>query len=312
MRKKNQKEPQNANGKSKKRITQLLSMAYNSESISVAANFAEKVLTIDPDEPNALMIKADTTENTLLRTAILRHAISSVEDSNEYWNDEEDRDDLLLALNQRLAFSLFSLGEYEELLKLLEDKLLNTNPGYAQAAAIIDETLRMKDLYYRTLVQIRAWQKILAFSMKDDEHNLGWAYSRLIATFMLSPNQNYSVCAQMFWDALILGVDVPFYMLGYFEEPDEDASPKMQEEFNFSVMFFDILSISEDFFRWFSRGTVLFGLLSGRMDNEHERMLGILDTLEGLEDYEAMNKILVERDDAAIIEMLAAHKCLAK
>ena len=105
---------------------------------------------------------------------------------------------------------------------------------------------------------------------------------------------------------------MPFYILGYLEEPNDDDSPKKHEEFNFAVMFFDILSISDEFFRWFARGSLLFGLLSGRMDSEYEKMIEILESLDGLEEYEAMNKILIERDDIAVIEMLAAHKCLAR
>ena len=88
--------------------------------------------------------------------------------------------------------------------------------------------------------------------------------------------------------------------------------PVEREEFEFALMYYDAFSISDDFFNWFSRGAILFGLLSNRFDaKEREYMLDVIDTLGGYEEYEKMSKVLVEADDAAIIEALAANKCLA-
>ncbi|MBQ3654039.1 MAG: hypothetical protein II954_06455, partial [Synergistaceae bacterium] len=118
-------------------------------------------------------------------------------------------------------------------------------------------------------------------------------------------------CANMFWDALILAPDVPFYMLGYLPEPDETDGEEAQENFDFAVMYYDTISVSEEFLRWFTRGVILFGLLSQRFDEkEREYLLDVLDTLGGYEEYERMSSIILESDDAAIIEMLAANKCL--
>ena len=110
----------------------------------------------------------------------------------------------------------------------------------------------------------------------------------------------------------MLAPDVPFYLLGYFQEPDDNASDRSHEEFDFALLFYDALSVSEDFFNWFTRGTILFGLLSGRFEErEREYLLDVLDTLGGYEEYERMSGMIVEGDDEAVIEMLAANKCLS-
>ena len=129
---------------------------------------------------------------------------------------------------------------------------------------------------------------------------------------MLAPDNARRICAGMFWDVLMMGPDVPFYILGIFPEPDDDAAQNAHEDFEFAVLYYDAVSVSDDFYRWFNRGAILFGLLSGRFEErEREYLLDVLDTLGGYEEYERMSKIIVEGDDEAVIEMLAANKCLA-
>ena len=171
----------------------------------------------------------------------------------------------------------------------------------------------LKSLWYRIMLELEEWQRVLAETMRDEERNLAWAYSRLVSAYMLAPDKERvkGVCANMFWDALILAPDVPFYMLGYLPEPDETDGEEAQENFDFAVMYYDTISVSEEFLRWFTRGVILFGLLSQRFDEkEREYLLDVLDTLGGYEEYERMSSIILESDDAAIIEMLAANKCL--
>ena len=108
----------------------------------------------------------------------------------------------------------------------------------------------------------------------------------------------------------MMSPDVPFYMLGYYEEPDDDEE---NEAFDFAVMYYDILSVSDEFFHWFTRGTILFGLLTNRFDGrEREYVLDVIDSLGGYEEYERMSGIMLEADDRAVIETLAANKCLSK
>ena len=78
-------------------------------------------------------------------------------------------------------------------------------------------------------------------------------------------------------------------------------------------MFYDTLRISEDFRNWFNRGTILFGLLTNRFNSrEHDYMIDALDVLGGYDEYERMSGMIVEGDDEAVIEMLAANRCMTE
>lgn len=293
------------------RIEQLLMMAMNSKSETRTLAIIEQILEIDPDQPEALIIKADNTKQDSKRAKILEHALSGVNKIR----DSRDPDDCLLVellIYKRLELTLYSLGRYKEALDACEKILAAPEEMYSE----LEEDNGTKTIYYRLLIEHREWQRILTESMKESEHIPAWAYARLIAAFMISPDNGKKrrVCANMFWDALILSPEIPFYMLGYNPEPDDNEPPEIYRAFNFALIYYDILLISEQFRDFFTRGVVLFGLLSNRFDaKEREYMLDVIDALGGYEEYEKMSRILFsENDDAAIIEALAAHKCLSE
>ena len=288
------------------RIDQLLNMAWNTKSTARTLAIVNQILELDKDNVDALIMKADNTQDADARTELLFRALEALDSL-----DSEDKDILLYVVNQRLAFTFFYANKFHEALKFCEAALnsetIHSDPDAEASAGAV------KSLYYRVLIELQSWQKILAETLKDDEHSLAWGYSRLIAAWMLAPEDSRHVCAKMFWDALMMSPDVPFYMLGYFPEPDDDANQQAHDEFDFALLYYDALSASDDFFNWFTRGTILFGLLSNRFtEREREYLLDVLDTLGGYEEYERMSSLIVEADDAAIIEMLAANKCLAE
>ena len=201
------------------RIKQLLGMAYNTTSSARSLAIANQILEIDSEVPEALMIKADNTENDKIRADLIKRALDSLEKNGS--TNPDDKDLLFVVLNQRLALTLFTLGKLDEAFNACE-KILESN--YSTIEDDDDENINMsatKALYYRIMLARKEWQKILAETMKDSEHSPAWAYSRLIAAFMLAPEDNRkTLCAKMFWDALILAPEIPFYMLGYSPEPD--------------------------------------------------------------------------------------------
>ena len=171
----------------------------------------------------------------------------------------------------------------------------------------------VKALFYRVLIERRAWQKILSESMRDPTNTLAKAYAKLLAAWFMAGGVKNSrnVCANLLWDCLSIAPDVPFYILGYFEEPDEESEPEAFEDFSFALMYYDTVAITDELFNWFSRGVILFGLLSGRFDGkEQDYLIDVLDSLGGFDEYEKMKDIIVETEDSLVLEALAAHKCL--
>ena len=278
----------------------LLNLAWNSTTEEQAVSLARQVLEISPGNTEALIIIADNTENDAERKNILLRALKSLDDENNYRKGE--RDDLLFSVNYRLAYTYFVEGMFPEVLSACEAAMNVLDDP--------DNEDEINTLYYRTLIEMEEWQKILALTMKDETHGLAWGYSRLIAAWMSAPGESQAVCANMFWDALSIAPDVPFYMLGYYSEPDDDEE---HEDFDFALMYYDTVNVSDDFRQWFTRGAVLFGLLTNRFDGrEREYMLDVLDTSGGYDEYEKMSRILLEADDESVIETLAANKCLSE
>lgn len=279
------------------RITEMLNIAWATDDGKKALSLARKVLEISPGNADALIIIADNTEDENERKTALRHALESLDGEDNYPND--DRRELSFSINYRLAYMYLAEGDFEPMLSACEEAMKTVDP---------DNEDYIKSLYYRALIGVGEWRKILELTMKDETHGLAWGYSRLAATWRISGNR--ALCAKMFWDALILSPDVPFYILGYYDEPDNDED---SGEFDFALIYSDVLNISEDFRQWFTRGTILFGLLTNRFDGrEREFMLDVIDTLGGYEEYERMSNILLEADDESVIETLAANKCLSE
>ena len=296
------------NDNDQKRINQLLTMLWNAKSTARVISIADQILEISPNNTEALILKADNIDDSDEQIKLLLRALSTIGESEDY-------DLYFTALNHRLAYIYFVKENFSEAIKYCEHAINYADEHENNADEFDDKILTdVKALYYRILIHYKEWNKILTQTMKDSENSLARAYAKLIAVWSTAPeNKRQNLCAGMFWDALMLAPDVPFYILGFFEEPDDNASSEVLEDFNFALLYYDTVSISEEFHQWFSRGTILFGLLSGRFDNEeYDYMLDALDNFGGYLEYQRMRRILTSTEDEEVIETLAANKCLAE
>jgi hypothetical protein len=144
--------------------------------------------------------------------------------------------------------------------------------------------------------------------MQETVRGLGWAYARVIATFMLSNGRGKNEKKQpdglnkMLWDAVRMAPNVPFYMLGYIPDPVDEEE---DEDYHFAALFESIWLPSRDLLNWFSKATILFGLLTGRFGGESDDMREILDALGGTLDYETLEPQVMDSSEEAILETLA-------
>ena len=295
-------------------VEELLERAYDSEDMAKVEELVRQALDLDPENPEVLLLQADLTEDDDARLPILVRAVENArkvlegEGIPEEDFAEDELGSVYLALLQRTAFTLFSVEDDERSFEIVQELMRHE----------LDDQGAVRSLYYRILIERREWALILRETMQDGDRQLGWAYARLAACFMLSGEGKGSLgeAAVMFWDALAMAPNVPFYMLGYFPDPVDD-SEEDEEEFHFSLLFADVWSSSHDLLNWFSRGVILFGLLSGRFGGEAEDMLEILRSLGGGEEYDEMEAFLdsldghAGQDDDSLIEALAARRCLS-
>lgn len=296
------------NDNAQARIEELLTMAWSTSSPARVLALANQILEINPNNVEALILKADQTEDQEKALDILQHALKALETPGNC--GEEEKKLLFISINHRIAYTFMSFGNFDNAFEYCESvlKFCEENSDDEYIRSEYDDTM-MKALFYRILIERRDWKRILSESMRDPQNTLGRAYAKLIAAWFTTGNKN--ICASLLWDALGIAPDVPFYILGYFEEPDEDSEPEAFEDFSFGLMYYDTVAITDEFFNWFSRGVILFGLLSGRFEaKEQDYLIDVIDNLGGYEEYEKMKGIIVETEDSLVLEALAAHKCL--
>lgn len=290
---------------SEKDIYEILDRAYESEDYDEVADLVEQALALEPDNPEALLLKADLVdEDDEERLVLLERA---VEELRRYFREEGiSGDDILedeamgpvyIGALQRTAYTLFSMEEDDRAMEMVEELL---NYDYE------DQELA-KTLFYRILLEREEWSRVLEETMKDTVRTLGWAYSRMIATFMLSKDKSVAGVDRMLWEAVRMAPNAPFYMLGYIPDP-VDESDAESEDFHFSMLFESVWSVSRELLNWFSKATILFGLLSGRFGRESDDMEEILEALNGSADYEELKRgpAAKAEGDSAIIDALMA------
>ena len=290
-------------------VYEILDKAYESDDADEIAELVERALELDPDNPEALLLKADLIEDDEERLPILEQALEEV---RRYFEDEGlSGDDILedamglvyLGLLQRAAFTFFALERDDRSLELVEELLRYDHEDQAMA----------KTLYYRILLEREEWSQVLEETMKETERGLGWAYTRIVASFMLSDVKSEENGAgleklnKMLWEAVRMAPNVPFYMLGYIPDPVEESEPE-EENFHFGLLFENVWSASSEMLNWFSKAVILFGLLSGRFGGESGDMEEILAALDGASEYEELTLSLTgaPEDDNAILTALAA------
>ncbi|MDR1874997.1 MAG: hypothetical protein LBQ90_08320 [Synergistaceae bacterium] len=281
-------------------IYEILERAYETEDPDEMESLIDRALELEPDNPEALLLRADLIEDETEKLSILERALAEVKryfQENDVTGDEIPEDGMgmvYLALLQRTAYTLFFMERDEEALEMAEEFLRYDN----------EDRESMKGLYYCILLEQEEWSRVLGETMEDTERTLGRAYARMIAMFMLSKEDSADVDRAL-WEAVRMAPNVPFYMMGYIPDP-VDESVEESEDFHFSILFENVWSISRELLNWFSRATILFGLLSGRFGGEKDDMREILDALDGSADYEELVQHLPDdADDQTILAVLA-------
>ncbi len=265
------------------RINALLDEAYSSDDAETIERLVKKVLDLDEDNPEALILLSDVTEDFGGKIPMLEHARRVLEEELQEYEFPDDEccylDDELGALYVsalvRLAFAYFSEGRNDEALALsrivAEYDPERETPG--------------KTLLYRLLLEKKEYGKIIEESLKELETFPAMLHSLAIATFKLSGAGERAYKA--LWSAFAADPDAPFYMLGYLDEPEEDADDETIESFNLAMLYEDAWLSPEDtpLANWLASAAILLGLAASIFPHEDiDNMLVLADAL-GIADH---------------------------
>lgn len=290
-----------------KKVEKLLDKAWGSSDSEEAISLANQILDIEQDNIEALIILADNTDKAADRLLILKEAFESLLEPENFHSD--DKNELFAALFQRIAYEFLAGREYKKALDATETclELIAMSDNPEEFDECLDE---IKTLHYRALLGVGDLRKLQKFCVTDPDHGVAWAYSRLFLAWKISGGAyDKQFLEKSFWEALSISPDVPFYLLLYYDEPEDEND----EAFRFALMFIDAMPKDKEFTIWFSKGTLLFGLLTNRFDaGKKEYALEMLEAFRGYELYEEMSNLISSTDDKTVIETLAAHKCLSK
>jgi tetratricopeptide (TPR) repeat protein len=289
-------------------IDELLELAYDSDSQEEVERIAKKILKQNPNHPEALLLLSDTLDDLDEQLTLLNRAYEiAIKDFNEEISDcavedvlESESGMVLAGIMQRMIIPLSESGKTEEAFNLSK-KLRELDP---------ENQIQSHSIYYYMLLKKKDFSHVLEESFKDSVHSLAWAWSRFIAVFMLSGECSSS--EKNFWEAIQMGPDVPFYMFGKYEEPDEDFEED-DEEYSLALLYSEhVVCNSEELIGYVMSRTSLFGLLSNRITkediDEYDAAIEILRSTGLMEKYQ---KLLDEIDDEvftdqAIIKMISA------
>lgn len=257
------------------RIEELLDEAYSTDDTGEMERLAREVLDLDENNVEALILLADTLEYSQEKIAVLEQARNALAEEMENIRLvsgesllEDDSGMLYIAVMQRLGFALFSEGKNEEALAIARE-IDRYDPER--------ETLG-RTLLYRVLLEMGKDAEILEETLREKEASPAMAHSKAIASFRLSGAGRTSYRA--LWEAFASGPDIPFYILGYFDEP-EDGTEEEEEEYNFALLFEDIWSSENELIKWLTRGTILLGLTASLFPRETaDKMLILADALD--------------------------------
>ena len=263
------------------KIERLLDEAYTTDDPEEMERLARQILNYDKDNVEAIILLADVTEDSKEKIVLLQKAScllekdleeSPVPEGTAFLDDELGM--LYAAVLQRLGFSYFSEGENEKALEIAHS-IMAFDPE--------QQTLG-RTLYYRIIVDMNEYTAILEECLKEREPFPAMLHSKAIAAFRLSGATMPAYRA--LWEAFAADPDVPFHILGYYEEPDEEAEEEELESYSLAMLFEDAWLTEGDaaLANWVAGGTILLGLAASLFPAENsEKMLVLADAL-GLAD----------------------------
>ncbi len=255
----------------RKKVEKWLEEAYETDDDRACEELAVKVLSVSPDNPEALLLLAEVFQGDEGEYRDrLRHVLKVLDRPEKDWISllsEGCLPEWLKAASlQRLSFSLLgdeNCGE-EELAEalLLSEELVKNDPDGQTLGRL---------LHYGALLRLRRYREALKETMKDGADSPERAYTKALASFRLSGpcDESYqAVCS-----AIRVDPDLPFLMSGIWEMDDEDTEQDDRTH-AMALVFGPLLEEDEQAAAWFNTPILVFGFLTGRLPDE------VAETLE--------------------------------
>ena|GEM_PF-549173 len=254
----------------RKKVTKWLEEAYETDDDRTCEALARNVLSVSPDNPEALLLLAEVFQgNEQEYQERLRHVLEVLRRPEADWLgllSEGCLPEWLKAASlQRLAFSLLgnensSEEELSEALSL-SGELVDLDPEGQTLGRL---------LRYGALLRLGRYREALKEAMADQTDSPERAYTKALASFRLSGP--CSEAYQALCSAIRLDPDLPFLMTGIWEMDDE-PSEESDRAHAMALVFGPLLEQDERTAAWFNTPFLLFGFLTDRLPEDMAQSL---------------------------------------
>ncbi len=254
----------------RKKVLTWLEEAYETDDDRTCEVLARNVLSVSPDNPEALLLLAEVFQgNEQEYQGRLRHVLGILRRPEADWLgflSEGCLPEWLKAASlQRLAFSLLGNENSSE-----ED----LSEALSLSGELVDldtegQTLG-RLLRYGALLRLGRYREALKEAMADKADSPERAYTKALASFRLS-----GPCAEAYQalcSAIRLDPDLPFLMTGIWEMDDE-PSEESDRAHAMALVFGPLLEQDEQTAAWFNTPFLLFGFLTDRLPEEMAQSL---------------------------------------
>ncbi len=298
------------NEKVNQQIEDLLDKAYGSEEVEEVHRLAQQVLELDGDNVDGLVLLADTTEDDEERLRCLRRARELAAPApGESFDLAEGEEPFYVGILHRLGGAL--LFEIPREAADVARELLSFDG---------EEVVTLgRPLLYASLLRLGEFDHVLEMvdkeeELQDGELSVEGAYARALALFRSKGNGEESLEALL--EALGIAPDLPFYLLDFWVEPDEEE----EDELYHIAWFLGVAWLDdEEALAWLTGAALALGYLTDRLPEEIlSEMKPLLEEAELMElldgEKRAIEMSLAETPDLSldeidfrVLDFLAAH-----
>lgn len=249
------------------RIEDLLNKLDAAETDEKIQAIGRALLEEDPRSPYGKLAVWETLgyDESLDNLNMLHEALEelrpSIEDRDTPTFIEDDRDSqVYCTVLMNLGYSLLSMGETEEALKVARELANFDDEGYFPS----------RELLYRCMLDLDLYDEILDTLETDPLESVIGEHARAIALIETGAEQCEIRDAINY--AISLDPDVVFFVLGIWEFPaeDEDADEDLEEVILNATYLADPWSRDDRRLSALSMPSFLLGYLTGRIDDEKE------------------------------------------
>lgn len=271
------------------RILALLEEADDAGSVEEVMEIARKILAIDPESPYGKLLLAESLPEEEIPTAI-----SLLEEAREDMKSEglpetlsiERREDFTYgSILMNLGYMRHEQGDPDGALDPALELTEMDPEGFFPGRTIL----------YRCLLELERYNDILDQTERDPLPTAIGKHARAIALYETEgPTEEAQLAL---WEALLADPDLPFYVLGVWELPEEEEIEEDEEEtIHEAAYLIDPWNDTPERVSWLSRAAYLLGYVTGRL-SEKEALV-FQATLEDAGLLEQVDEVRREYDAA--------------